>query len=117
MSLIMEIIKINRKEYYLASDVYNNNKSFFPKCSKSIRNIIKIKNLKKSDYVFARYSKKDGYIKSNKKYLRARLLLCKKWCYENLKDIYISDFMVRIICNVLSKICFIGRGYNIVIYL
>jgi len=113
----MEIIKINKKEYYLASDVYNNNKSFFPKCSKSIRNIIKTKNLKRGDYMFVRYSKKDGYIKSDKKYLRAKLLLCKKWCYENLNGIYMSDFMVRIICNVLSKICFISRSYNIFIYI
>jgi len=111
----MESYKVNKKEYYLASDVYNNNKSFFPKCSRSIRNIIKTKKLKKSDYIFVRYNKKDGYIISDKKYLRAKLLLSKKWYNKNLMGVYLSD--LRVICSILSKICFISRSYNMVIYL
>ena len=77
------IIQINNKEYYSANDIYDFDNSFFYGCRNNIRNIVDKKNIGDKDHIFA-YNKDNDWIISNIKYCKAKLLLSKDWCINNV---------------------------------
>ena len=78
-----DTIKINENEYYLSNDIYDFSKSFFYGTGNNIRNIINKKKIDDTDYIFA-YQKKGEWIVSTIKYCRAKLLLSREWCIDNV---------------------------------
>ena len=80
-----QIICINKKEYYLANDIYDFDKSYFYGCSGNVRTIIDKKEIDDKDYMFA-YKKNNGWIISSIKYFKAKLLLSKEWCENNVPN-------------------------------
>ena len=80
----MDEIKINNNNYYSAEDVYKLYPSNFPNCGAKLRNIIEVKNLDKSDYIYLKFdSKSKSWIPSSESYSRAKLFLNKKWVDKN----------------------------------
>jgi hypothetical protein len=80
-----EIIKVDEIEYYLADDVYKLEPESFIGCSKTSRMIIIKKNMKTKDYLYMKYIKSSNkWNLSNSEYKQAKLLITKKWVYDNL---------------------------------
>ena len=88
----MDIIKIKDKEYYLANEVYKTEPTSFVGCSKTSRQIIINKKLKKEDYLFMKYIKsKNEWEDSDESYKLAKLLISKTWVHNNLKKFKNKD--------------------------
>jgi hypothetical protein len=84
-----QIIKLENNEYYVADDVYSYDTAYFHGCLK-IRNIVDKKKLSDNDYVFG-YIKGNEYVKSNKNYAKAKLLLTKEWTQKNVPKMMTID--------------------------
>lgn len=76
-------IELNDNEYYLATDIKKFNKNFFYGTNNNVRNIVKKKDIQEDDYIHA-YQKKGKWVISDQKYCRAKLLLSKEWCMDNV---------------------------------
>lgn len=81
-------IVIRGKKYYNASDLCKYDKDYFYGCSKTVRKIIKKKEICESNYIYATYSKNNEQwtVSNNMKKLskRAKLLLSSKWVKNNV---------------------------------
>jgi hypothetical protein len=86
MSKVLEVVKINNKQYYKADDVYTRNPGYFCGCDNNPRNIIDKKQLAQDYYLYA-YVKDSKWILSKKEYRRAKLLLEKSWVDNNIKGV------------------------------
>jgi hypothetical protein len=80
----METIKFNKNEYYLAKNVYEAEPQSFAGCSKTVRNIIKVKNLTDKEYIYLRADSTKALVAASVDYPRAKLYLAKKWVHDNL---------------------------------
>jgi len=82
---MLQTIKINNKEYYLADDVYKLEPTSFVGCSKTSRLIVTNKKLKSNDYLYVKYIKsKNEWIPSEESYKVAKVLLSKEWVENNV---------------------------------
>ena len=76
-------VNLNNNDYYLAEDLYNYDTAFFYGCSR-IRTIIDKKRLQQEkDYIFG-YKKTNIWIKSNKDYMKSKLLITEEWTINNV---------------------------------
>ncbi len=83
------IIKINNKNYYLATDLQEYDPNFFIGCFR-IRQIIDKCSISATNYLFVKYSN-EIYTLCNNKYSRAKLLLTKKWADKNIPKLSGDD--------------------------
>lgn len=80
-----KIINFDDNEYFDAYDVFVFNSAFFYGCGNNPRNIIDKKKVDIDNYAWA-YIKNKKWIPSTKSYSRAKLLLKKEWCENNIPD-------------------------------
>ena len=93
------------------NDIYDFSNSFFYGCRNNIRNIVDKKNISEKDHIFA-YNKDNGLVISNIKYNKAKLLLSKYWCINN-----VSKFTFNVELYDNQKFVDNGRNENnIIIY-
>lgn len=82
----MEIINLENNKWFDATEFYKIEPETFIGCSKSPRFIIKNKNIKKDDYMYAKYiTSTNTWVKSNESYRRAKIIISKEWCENNMK--------------------------------
>jgi len=79
MYIDMTTIQINNRSFYDAESLKEENPVYFYGTSRTIREIIKKKNIPKNDYIFATYSKVNGWKVSEDSVKKAKLLLKKEW--------------------------------------
>lgn len=73
-------LMINEKEYYNADDLRKNYPDQFKGCSKSVRNIIKKKDIKSNNYIYATNKGTEWKLSNTvKPSNRAKLLICADW--------------------------------------
>lgn len=81
-------IVINGKKYYNATDLCKYDRDYFYGCSRTVRRIIKKKEINKSNYIYATYSKNNKAWtvceNVNRISKRAKLLLVNKWVKNNI---------------------------------
>ena len=76
-------ITINKTEYYHATDIHNFDSAFFYGCRNNVRNIVEKKKMEDNDYIYA-YIKNKEWTISNGGYCKAKLLLSRDWCVDNV---------------------------------
>ena len=81
------IITIDNKNYYNAEDLKEFDISYFAKTNKTIRNIIKNKNIPENQYKYFCFNKKENMWKESDKEKpspKAKLFIKEKWSKENI---------------------------------
>jgi hypothetical protein len=81
-NLIPNLIFFEGKPYYNATELCQCDVHFFRGCSQ-IRLIIERKKIPETEYMFG-YIKNEKWIKSNKNYMKAHLLISEEWCNKNI---------------------------------
>jgi hypothetical protein len=80
-------IQINDQKYYNASDLKEYDPDYFYGCARTVRKIIKKKDIPLGSYEYVSYNKKQGwtiYRNEEKISNKAKLFLCKKWVLKNV---------------------------------
>jgi hypothetical protein len=78
---------IGTNKYYNAEDLSKYDPTYFYGCSRTVRNIIKRKAIKRDNYIYATWNKKTNWVISInqiKPATKASLLLLSKWVTENI---------------------------------
>ena len=92
IQMIPKTTKLFGRFYYLAEEIYKYDSKCFSGMSvcKNIRIMIKKKNLKSNDYIFA-YVKDSKWIISNSAYNKAKLFLSEDWTNNNIPKIIVLN--------------------------
>jgi hypothetical protein len=81
---MIEPVLINKKSYYIADDVKKEYPKYFKGTSRTVRNIIDKKSISNKYYEIAIKHAKEGWKKSDFSSKKAKLLLLKSFCEDNI---------------------------------